>query len=117
MSATLQQLVPASVPGDAPPPGPNETPWFDGQQLPAQVGVYQRLSIANLVMYSFFDGAHWLWNYRTAEAAARVHASELSLIQTLPWRGLKAPPPAGYGPVSSLPASRSDSDSEGGEPC
>ena len=88
-----------SVPADAPLPAPGETPWFNGDQAPVQIGVYKRLSVAGLVMYSFFDGAHWLWMHRSPIAAARAPGADLSLCQTLPWCGLVAPPPQGYGPI------------------
>lgn len=87
------------VPADAPPPLWGETPWYNGYQLPVQIGVYKRLSVAGHAMYSLFDGAHWLWMHRSPLAAARVPSTDLSLCQTLPWCGLVAPPPQGYGPI------------------
>lgn len=87
------------VPLDAPARELGETPWFNGDQLPVQIGVYKTLSVAGLVMYSLFNGAHWLWMHRSPIAAVRVPSTDLSLCQTLPWCGLVAPPPQGYGPI------------------
>lgn len=109
MSDGVINLRTTAVPADAPAPLPGETPWFSGEQQPVQIGVYKRLSVAGLVMYSLFNGEHWLWMHRSAAAAVRASSAEISLCQTLPWCGLKAPPPQGYGPIPS--------DSEGGEPC
>lgn len=89
----------ADVPPDAPATLAGETPWFMGEQLPVQIGVYKRLSLGAVVMYSFFDGAHWLWNCKTADAAVRKPSSELSLVQTLPWCGMATPAREGYGPL------------------
>ena len=99
MKAGVIVLRSDSVPLDAPAPAQGETPWFDGDQLPVQIGVYKRLSMAGLVMYSLFDGAHWLWMHRSPIAAVRAPSSDLSLCQTLPWCGLLAPAPQGYGPI------------------
>ena len=85
------------VPGDAPPPGAGETPWYSGSTHPVQIGVYARLSLAGGVMYSFWDGGKWCWQCRTPDLAVR--RTDASLIGTLPWRGLRQPSPQGYGPV------------------
>ena len=82
---------------DAPATMPGETPWYSGELLPVQIGVYKRLSLGELVLYSYFDGTHWLWNCRTPQAAVRKPSTEPSLVQTLPWCGLASPPPSGYG--------------------
>lgn len=87
------------VPPDAPAPLRGETPWFSGTQVPVQIGVYKRLSLSGLVMFSFFDGDMWLWNHRDATRAAQAKPGEASLIQALPWCGLELPPPQGYGPI------------------
>jgi hypothetical protein len=100
------------VPDDAPAPLPGETPWYSGEQRPVQIGLYKRLSVAGPVMYSFFDGENWLWMHRSPTVAVRFGSQDISLCQTLPWCGLMAPPPQGYGPLPS-----DASDSEGGEPC
>jgi hypothetical protein len=92
-------LHPADIPADAPAPLPGETAWFSGQQLPVQIGVYRRLSLAGTTRYSFFDGAMWLWNKASIDLAAQASSREPSLVQTLPWCGLVAPPPPGYGPM------------------
>lgn len=97
------------VPADAPPPAPGETPWFSGDQQPVKIGVYKRLSMAGLVVYSMWDGDHWLRMHCSATGAVRASSSEPSLCQTLPWCGLLRPPAQGYGPLPG--------DSEGGEPC
>lgn len=109
MSAGAIVMHSRGVPADAPPPLTGETPWYGGDQLPVQIGLYKRLSVAGLVMYSFFNGEHWLWMHRSASVAVRFSGNDLSLCQTLPWRGLLQPPPQGYGPLLS--------DSEGGDPC
>ena len=87
------------VPPDAPAPLRGETAWFTGTQLPVQIGVYKRLSLSGLVLFSFFDGDMWLWNHRDATRAAQALPGEASLIQALPWCGLVLPPPQGYGPI------------------
>lgn len=89
----------AVVPPDAPATGLMETPWYSGDQLPVQIGIYKRLSLGAVVMFSYFDGAHWLANCRTFDAAIRKPSTDLSLVQTLPWCGLAMPAPSGYGPV------------------
>lgn len=99
MSGGIIQLRYAVVPPDAPATGPGETPWYSGDQVPVQIGVYKRLSLGAVVLFSYFDGAHWLWNCRTADAAARKPSTELSLVQTLPWCGMVNPARGGYGPL------------------
>lgn len=89
------------VPADAPATLPGETPWYPGTQQPVQIGVYKRLSLSGLVQYSLFDGGAWLWSHRDATRAAQAHARDVSLVQDLPWCGLVAPPPQGYGPIQS----------------
>jgi hypothetical protein len=91
---------PGDVPKDAPWAPVGCTAWYHGQQLPVQIGVYQRLSLGGSVLYSLWDGAHWLWQQPTADRAARVPSCEPSLVQHLPWRGLSAPPAEGYGPAT-----------------
>ena len=99
MSGGVITLRYAVVPPDAPATLLGETPWYSGDQLPVQIGVYKRLSLGAVVLFSFFDGAHWLWNCRTIDAAVRKPSTELSLVQTLPWCGLAQPAPQGYGPM------------------
>lgn len=99
MSGTYQHPLVAVVPPDAPATGLHETPWYSGDQLPVQIGVYKRLSIGMEVMYSYFDGAHWLVNCRTFDAAMRKPSTHLCLVQTRPWCGLAMPAPGGYGPL------------------
>lgn len=92
-----------NVPPDTPQPLANETPWYNGDQLPRQIGVYKRLSVAGVVMHSLFDGAHWLWMHRSADMAVRAPSTDVSLCQTLPWCGLRAPAPQGYGLIPTPP--------------
>jgi hypothetical protein len=92
-------LHPADVPADAPPPLPGETGWVSGNQLPVQIGVYRRLSLGGTTRYSFFDGAMWLWNCASISQAVQASSNNPSLVQTLPWCGLVAPPPHGYAPL------------------
>lgn len=99
MSAGIISMRYAVVPPDAPTTLLGETPWFSGDQLPVQIGVYKRLSLGAVVKYSFFDGAHWLWNCSNAAAAVRMPSTDLSIVQTLPWCGLVTPAPGGYGPL------------------
>lgn len=103
MTARLRSGViamrPADVPADAPQPQPGETGWFSGDQLPVQIGVYRRLSLGGTTRFSFFDGAMWLWNCASISQALQASSREPSLVQTLPWCGLVAPPPQGYGPL------------------
>ena len=101
MSGGVFKLLCAVVPPDAPATMLGETPWYSGDLLPVQIGVYKRLSLGELVLYSFFDGAHWLWNCRTPHAAVRKPSTELSLVQTLPWCGLASPPLSVYEPLRS----------------
>jgi len=97
VSAGVIAMCVSQVPSNAPRPLAGETPWFTGDQQPVQPGVYKRLSVSGLVMYSLHDGDTWMWNHVSASRAAQ--ADEPSLVQNLPWRGLVAPPPQGYGPV------------------
>lgn len=99
MSGVLMgvRLAPA-VPDDAPAPRPGECTWLSGTTWPVQIGVYRRLTSSGCTMYSYFDGAFWLWNQPSVDRAVRVPSTEPSLVQTLPWCGLASPPPAGYGP-------------------
>jgi hypothetical protein len=106
MNSGVIKLSQAGVPPDAPAAEIGETPWISGQQVPVQVGVYRRLSLSGSTQFSYFDGAHWLWNKRHPDLAVRVPSTEPSLIQTLPWCGLIAPPPQGYGPMPALPADK-----------
>lgn len=87
------------IPAYAPPPKPGETAWIGGAVLPVQIGVYRRLSLAGLTNFSYFDGAHWLWTQQHPVAAVRMPSTQRSLSQLLPWCGLLAPPPQGYGPL------------------
>lgn len=103
MSGGVIKLSRAGVPAEAPATEPAETPWISGMQTPVQIGVYRRLSLIGTTQFSYFDGAHWLWNKRHPDLAARVPSTEPSLIQTLPWCGLVAPPPQGYGPLATTP--------------
>ena len=103
----------ARVPDDAPATLRGETRWLSGDELPVQIGVYKRLSLGCMVMYSFFDGAHWLWNCRSADQAVRMPSSDLSIVQTLPWCGLLVPAEGGYGPIPT--DALAVADSEGGE--
>lgn len=96
VSAGVIALTSTKVPPDAPEPAAGETPWYDGHQQPVQPGVYKRLSITGLVLYSLFDGV-WMWSHVSPDRAAQ--AVDPSLVQNLPWCGLVAPPPQGYGPV------------------
>lgn len=111
MSAGILKLRFAGVPPDAPATLPGETPWYSGDDAPVQIGVYKRLSLGAVVLYSYFDGAHWLWNCRSPEAAVRKPSTELSLVQALPWCGLINPAREGYGPI---PADQADQASYGG---
>lgn len=98
MISGLIRKIDASVPADAPPPRPGETPWFRGDVQPVQIGVYRRLSLAkNITVFSLFDGDQWWWSSDTPERAAE--AGVTSLVQNLPWCGLALPAPQGYGPV------------------
>ena len=106
MTIGVIQLNNPDVPADAPPPLAGESPWYSGQVLPVQVGVYKRLSVAGLVMYSYFDGAHWLWMHCSADVAVRAPSAEHSLCQTLPWRGLCAAPGHRCRPIPTLPRQR-----------
>ena len=98
-SAGVIRHTAPGVPLDAPAPLPGETPWFPGTQQPVQIGVYKRLSISGLVQFSLFDGGAWLWSHRDATRAAQARPDAVSLVQDLPWCGLVAPPPQGYGPM------------------
>lgn len=93
MSAVLE-LRDASVPDHAPQPLPGETPWFRGDQEPMMPGVYKRLSLGRKVLFSYWDG-QWFWS--AGSAAEAVTKRDASLVQNLPWLGLQAPPPQGYG--------------------
>ena len=101
IGGAIKKRIAPVLPHDAPATMPGETPWYSGQLLPVQIGVYKRLSVGEVVLYSYFDGAHWFWNCRTSHAAAamRQRGTEFSLVQTLPWCGLASPPPSGYGPL------------------
>ena len=77
-----------------------ETPWFGGWLLPVMPGVYRRHMRGFLrSFYSYFDGGFWMPDrYTVVGAAAMASHSFGSGYQTLPWCGLVAPPPQGYGP-------------------
>ena len=87
--ALVDPAAPATLPG--------ETPWISGEVLPVQIGVYKRLSVGVMVMYSYWDGDHWLWNCHSAVQAVRESSCNPSLAQGLPWCGLLLPPGEGYG--------------------
>lgn len=95
MSAGLIVMSSAAVPEHAPAPPAGETAWVRGDRLPVQIGVYKRLALAGVPVYSFFDGDAWHWNCSTPAEAVR--AGRRSLIQNLPWCGLVEPPDGGYG--------------------
>ena len=97
--AGVIRLLTAGVPADAPKPRPGETEWFSGAQQPVQDGVYRRLSVAGTTVFSMFDNGVWLWNQPHPTSAVRVPSNEPSLVQNLPWCGLVAPAPGGYGPM------------------
>lgn len=115
MNGGVIKLTTDGVPADAPRPLPGETQWISGQQQPVQIGVYRRLTLAGNTRYSYFDGAHWLWNSGSPAQAVRVPSTDLSLIQTSPWAGLIAPPPQGYGPMPTNPLE--DADTAAGATC
>lgn len=96
-SAGVIRHTAPGVPPDAPAPLPGETPWLPGTLRPVQIGVYKRLSLSGLVQFSLFDGGAWLWSHRDATRAAQMPTDAVSLVQDLPWCGLVAPPPQGYG--------------------
>jgi hypothetical protein len=116
MSGVIKLLT-TGVPADAPRPQPGETPWISGQQQPVQIGVYRRLTLSGSTIYSYFDGAHWLWNSATPALAVRVPSTDLSLVQTSPWAGLIAPPPQGYGPMPTAWMADTPADTAAGAPC
>lgn len=71
------------------------TDWLDGHQAPVMEGVFQRKA-RWLIVYSVFDGRHWLRSALTI-AAALQHKGQRAQDQHQPWRGLAAPPYGGYG--------------------
>jgi hypothetical protein len=101
-----------AVPKDAPPTLNGETPWYIGSAIPVQEGVYKRLSVASVVMYSLWADGCWHWNCVNPWQAASK--AEPSLVQHLPWCGLLAPPAEGYG---QLPLSTSATPATGAAPC
>ena len=56
---TSRRLMLALVAPDAPATQPGETPWISGQELPTRIGVYKRLSVGVIVLFSDWDGDHW----------------------------------------------------------
>ena len=68
------------------------TGWYDGEQKPVYVGVYERKFgkassyFPHTTFFSRWDGKNWMGN------AVRVDGAEtqirVALLQHLPWRGL-----------------------------
>lgn len=71
---------------------PELTGWYEGEQRPVRVGVYQRqMNILSHVTYSYWDGEYWCCYANSAIGAeAYIHMS--SNWQFVPWRGLAADP-------------------------
>lgn len=68
------------------------TGWYDGEQKPAYIGVYQRKFgkassyFPNTTFFSLWDGKDWIGNAVTVDGADTQ--IRVSLLQHLPWRGV-----------------------------
>ena len=63
------------------------TGWYDGEQKPAYIGVYQRKSLSGWGdEFVRWDGTYWHRGSYTIEEAN--NAVGISASQDLPWRGL-----------------------------
>jgi hypothetical protein len=67
------------------------TGWIDGRAKPLmeRTGVYQR-KFGGVIRWSRWNGECWKANCFSKEEAAK--ATQNSLYQNLPWRGLAKPP-------------------------
>ena len=52
MSGGAIKRIATVLPHDAPATMPGETPWYSGELLPVQIGVYKRLSVGEVVLYA-----------------------------------------------------------------
>lgn len=65
-----------------------KTPWLHSR--PYHIGVYERKSLRNNLIFSFWNGKYWSRAGVTAGRALDQRGPE-SIFQSLPWRGLANP--------------------------
>lgn len=72
-----------------------KTEWYDGDQKPVHIGVYERdMTLAFKedadLIYSYWNGIHWVLSSDSVEGAELEfdYCDFDSYYQDLPWRGL-----------------------------
>ena len=64
------------------------TGWYQGDQKPVYVGVFEKLHPSDMSAFSYWDGARWNCMRATIYGAV-FYKNYQSQDQTLPWRGVK----------------------------